>query len=195
MTALSRAALKAFFETGDKPTEAQFSDLIDSVPNLVDDGIPVVQLFGEYANEATTGTTEQDVGTPFDLPADKLENVGDKLVVYSLWDISANANEKRIGFSVDNNSVLGTVGSTSNSSVYCTMIVQVTKISGTHIRISITPIMGVTVADEFEAIVFPNANSVAADTSSVLECVPRARTPDNAGDAALLSWQISLHKS
>ncbi len=33
----TRASLKAFFETGDKPTEAQFSDLIDSLFNLVDD--------------------------------------------------------------------------------------------------------------------------------------------------------------
>jgi len=33
----SRTTLKAYFQTGDKPTEAQFASLIDSVPNLVDD--------------------------------------------------------------------------------------------------------------------------------------------------------------
>lgn len=37
MAAQTRAALKAFFETGDIPTEAQFADLIDSEPNIVDD--------------------------------------------------------------------------------------------------------------------------------------------------------------
>ncbi len=34
---LSRVDLKAFFETGDLPTEAQFADLIDSYLNLLDD--------------------------------------------------------------------------------------------------------------------------------------------------------------
>lgn len=36
MAQLNRAALKAFFETGDKPTEAQFADLIDSLFALID---------------------------------------------------------------------------------------------------------------------------------------------------------------
>lgn len=38
MAQLGRAALEAFFETGDKPTQAQFADLIESCLNLVDDG-------------------------------------------------------------------------------------------------------------------------------------------------------------
>ena len=37
MAQLSRAALKAFFNTGDIPTEAQFADLIDSLLNIIDD--------------------------------------------------------------------------------------------------------------------------------------------------------------
>lgn len=37
MAQLDRAALKAFFETGDKPTQAQFADFIDSNLNLVED--------------------------------------------------------------------------------------------------------------------------------------------------------------
>lgn len=37
MAKLDRAALKAFFETGDKPTQAQFADLIDSYVNITDD--------------------------------------------------------------------------------------------------------------------------------------------------------------
>lgn len=38
MTAMSRAALKGKFNTGDQPTETDFGDVIDSVPNTVDDG-------------------------------------------------------------------------------------------------------------------------------------------------------------
>lgn len=37
MAKLSRADLKLFFETGDKPTQAQFADLIDSLLSLIDD--------------------------------------------------------------------------------------------------------------------------------------------------------------
>ena len=44
MAVLDRAALKLFFETGDKPTQAEFADLIDSLfaladPNSVQDTI------------------------------------------------------------------------------------------------------------------------------------------------------------
>lgn len=35
--ASDRAALEAFFETNDIPTEGQYKELIDSVPNIVDD--------------------------------------------------------------------------------------------------------------------------------------------------------------
>ncbi len=38
MAAKTRAALKAFFETGDQPTSSEFADLMDSVPNKTDDG-------------------------------------------------------------------------------------------------------------------------------------------------------------
>jgi len=37
----TRAALKLLFETGDKPTESQFGDLIDSQENITDDGVLV----------------------------------------------------------------------------------------------------------------------------------------------------------
>ncbi len=38
MGELSRADLEAFFETDDKPTQAQFADFIESYGNIVDDG-------------------------------------------------------------------------------------------------------------------------------------------------------------
>jgi len=39
MSMKNRADLKAFFETGDKPTQEQFADLIDSLISNLDDGI------------------------------------------------------------------------------------------------------------------------------------------------------------
>lgn len=36
---VTRTVLKSYFETGDKPTQAQFGDMIDSALNLVDDGL------------------------------------------------------------------------------------------------------------------------------------------------------------
>ena len=42
MAARTRAQLKAYFENGDKPTQAEFADLIDSFPNLTDDTIGLV---------------------------------------------------------------------------------------------------------------------------------------------------------
>lgn len=39
MAQLDRAALKAFFESNDIPTQAEFGDFIDSVPNFVSDSI------------------------------------------------------------------------------------------------------------------------------------------------------------
>ncbi|MEE8209002.1 MAG: hypothetical protein V3T88_08655 [Nitrosomonadaceae bacterium] len=44
MAEISRASLKSFYETGDFPTEGQFSDLIDSSPNFVDDGASVLKF-------------------------------------------------------------------------------------------------------------------------------------------------------
>ena len=37
MAEKTRTQLKAYFETGDKPTQSQFIDLIDSVPNIQTD--------------------------------------------------------------------------------------------------------------------------------------------------------------
>jgi len=57
MSEESRSQLKTYYETGDIPTEAQFENLIDSSPNIVDDSImlggnPTVTAFagGGQAN-------------------------------------------------------------------------------------------------------------------------------------------------
>jgi len=47
MSERSRAILKSYFETGDKPTQAQFVDLIDSLFSLQEDGGAKVKLLLE----------------------------------------------------------------------------------------------------------------------------------------------------
>ena len=39
MSQRDRKTLKSYFEKGDVPTEEQFADLIDSVPNFTEDGM------------------------------------------------------------------------------------------------------------------------------------------------------------
>lgn len=60
MTVVSRAVLKSYFETGDKPTEAQFIDLIDSILNLNDDSDILNRI--PQISEATgqTGSFQQN---------------------------------------------------------------------------------------------------------------------------------------
>lgn len=50
MSQQTRTVLKTYFETGDKPTEAEFIDLIDSLANLVDDVLLVGGDAGVVAN-------------------------------------------------------------------------------------------------------------------------------------------------
>jgi len=54
MPIVDRATLKSYFETGDRPTQSEFEDLIDSSFNLADDQIIgkgwLVKLFDEYGD-------------------------------------------------------------------------------------------------------------------------------------------------
>jgi hypothetical protein len=52
----SRAALKAFFETGDVPTEVQFANLIDSLAHVSEDGLLQSQKF-PIVTDATAART------------------------------------------------------------------------------------------------------------------------------------------
>lgn len=56
MAVLDRAALKAFFETGDKPTQAQFADLIDSLFSLVDTN--TIQSETTFDEDIVTGVSK-----------------------------------------------------------------------------------------------------------------------------------------
>ncbi len=60
MAQQDRATLKEYFETGDKPTETQFSDSIDSAINITDDtGSITVNL---------VANTDYNQSNPFTLP-------------------------------------------------------------------------------------------------------------------------------
>lgn len=52
----NRIILKEFFETGDRPTEAQFSTLIDSGVNQIADGVLITDQWVGIGDEPTIGT-------------------------------------------------------------------------------------------------------------------------------------------
>lgn len=52
----NRIILKEFFETGDRPTEAQFSSLIDSGVNQIADGVLITDQWVGIGDEPTIGT-------------------------------------------------------------------------------------------------------------------------------------------
>ena len=59
MSAETRSTLKGHFNTGDKPTEAQFANLIDSGLNLTDGGtVAGAALFSNVQQLTTTGTMD-----------------------------------------------------------------------------------------------------------------------------------------
>lgn len=70
MSQKTRAQLKAYYETNDVPTQAQYGDLIDSVPNLTDDnytlptfavGTTTTLAAGEDATVVNSGTSSAAV--------------------------------------------------------------------------------------------------------------------------------------
>lgn len=52
----TRTTLKTFFETGDKPTQSQFEDLINSCTNITDDGGTLIYFVGKSGTYADNGT-------------------------------------------------------------------------------------------------------------------------------------------
>lgn len=57
MAEQNRTTLKSYFETGDTPTEAQFEDLIDSVPNISDSSVSNTEF--SYLNGVTSAIQTQ----------------------------------------------------------------------------------------------------------------------------------------
>lgn len=59
MAEQGRTTLKGYFETGDKPTQSQFEDLIDSVPNTSDSGVSNTE-FGYLGGVTSAIQTQLD---------------------------------------------------------------------------------------------------------------------------------------
>lgn len=67
MSELNRTTLKTFFETGDTPSEAECANLIDSIPNFIDDS----------PSDSVSGST---VDFTIIIPAKKML---ERIIVYS----------------------------------------------------------------------------------------------------------------
>lgn len=59
MPQVNRATLKGYFNQGDIPTEGNFSDLIDSVPNITDDGPTSSPFVSSIAVDDWSGTGDE----------------------------------------------------------------------------------------------------------------------------------------
>ena len=57
----TRTTLKGYFQTGDKPTQAQFEALIDGVPNLTDGSVTDAEF--SYLNGTTSAIQTQIDGS------------------------------------------------------------------------------------------------------------------------------------
>jgi len=67
MAKVTRATLKTYFETGDKPTQAQFASLIDSNLNINDGG--------DVSGSVTINYASQSFSLSASLSAVKLDNL------------------------------------------------------------------------------------------------------------------------
>lgn len=92
----TKAALKAFFETGDKPTEAQFADFIDSYSNIADLGNPVIAKHFGIVTGTTVGTNTTIISDTFVVPANTLSVDGDSLEITAYGDMTAETTQKNI---------------------------------------------------------------------------------------------------
>jgi hypothetical protein len=79
MAEQGRATLKGYFETGDTPTQAQFEDLIDSVPNTSDSGVSNTE-FG-YLDGVTSAIQTQIDGKLTNVVEDTTPQLGGNLDV------------------------------------------------------------------------------------------------------------------
>lgn len=90
MSEQTKAVLKAFFETGDKPTEAQFADFIDSYPNIADLGNPIFATHSGSTAVTTVGNTLQDLSDLVVIPANTLSVDGQALEIEAIGSFDAS---------------------------------------------------------------------------------------------------------
>ena len=118
MTARVKSSIKAFFETGDKPTQTQFEDLIDSYQNI--DGSLTAIVTG--ADNATSGqfVVTDGAGSVFYVSADRL-----------LYNVSANTLD--VGVQINANNGLDVSGASQfDGTVDVSASLKAKIISDTH---------------------------------------------------------------
>lgn len=96
MAQRDRAALEAFFQTGNKPTQEEFAEFIESVLNYVDDGNPF-----ETAVEVKTASFTAEGGKPY-----RLEGAGTITVAVP----TSAGNRISIVNAGDNDATVGSLG-------------------------------------------------------------------------------------
>lgn len=69
MAEKTRNELKAFFETGDLPTEQEFADFIDSVPNIETDGLGAWQSVSVLYSDFQPNASSVGLFDVFSVPA------------------------------------------------------------------------------------------------------------------------------
>jgi hypothetical protein len=79
MAEQGRTTLKGYFETGDTPTQAQFEDLIDSVPNTSDSSVSNTEF--SYLNGVTSAIQTQIDGKLTNVVEDTTPQLGGNLDV------------------------------------------------------------------------------------------------------------------
>ena len=87
MSQKTRAALKAYFETGSKPTQEQFADLIDSVFNLTNDAGAKVKQLLEALNDTERLRKNAVRGADFALNRRGKGNILDPSFYSSMIDV------------------------------------------------------------------------------------------------------------
>lgn len=107
MSIVDRTTLKSYFETGDKPTEAQFIDLIDTLFSLYDDSSDNI---AEGSTNLFMTVTEQSKLTNLNIVESTTIDTGaltagvTKTVTHSL-DITTDSTILQVRDNSDNNNV------------------------------------------------------------------------------------------
>lgn len=192
MSAISSAALKLFFETGDFPTQAQFIDFIDSYSNTVDKGASVTRNFGEYANVATTGTGTEQLGATFNLPADTLDTIGQLLRITAFGSCVSSANDKTIGVSFGGSNI-NTILQSPQTNINRWSFVSHVMVRGSNLQaVDISTIWSRQALNATTPRPAANNGTFAVDITVIVPIFIQALTPGGAGELTLASWFVEV---
>lgn len=192
MSVVDKATLKSYFETGDFPTESQFADLIDSLYGLEDAPIAAYRAFGEYVNQATTGTSAEQLSSTYTLPADTLDTNGQVLRVAAWGDIAANANVKSVFLSLGATPFGCTWNTGLTTVLKWKMVATVLRYGSANQSILIEVSWGNATATSNTFQTSVNNTVGTKDLTSDLDVAILGQTPGSAGDLTLAGWNVEI---